>query len=98
MAARTVDRAVVDAEFEDFSRRRDEALRTLDMDYARTAIPGASSDEVRLMALHKARYETTRIAPELRQESRAWLEERGDTRLEFTVPTQLRFDGDEGTK
>lgn len=68
----------------EFLRQRDDALRTLDMDFARKLMPGASSDEVRLMALHKARYETTSMEPALRHASRAWLAERGYKRLTGT--------------
>ena len=57
--------------------RMDRALEILDMGYAREMMPMVSSDEVRLVAMHKARYERTSISPELRQESRAWLEKFG---------------------
>lgn len=56
---------------------RNEALTTLDMAWSRRMIPDASSDDVRLMAMHKARYECTQIAPDLRRESRRWLEKNG---------------------
>ena len=56
------------------------ALMHLDMEYAREMIPEASSDEVRLVAMHKARYELVTMPPELRHESRAWLEKFGFNR------------------
>lgn len=56
---------------------RNAALRILDMNYARELMPQASSDEVRLIAMHKARYSCTDIEPELRHASGAWLRERG---------------------
>ena len=68
-------------ELEAFLKERDEALRTLDMDYARRLMPGASNDEVRLLALHKVRYEATSIEPELRHDSRAWMEKHGYKRF-----------------
>ena len=69
------------AKFSKAIKERDEAISTLDMTYARRMMASASDDEVRLLAMHKARYEATRIAPELRHASRAWLEERGFTRF-----------------
>jgi hypothetical protein len=56
---------------------RNDALRTLDLDYARRMLPGASSDFVRLMAMHKARYECCQIEQELRHASAAWLRSHG---------------------
>lgn len=67
----------MDKELQAFLDKRDEALRTLDMDYARRVLPQASSDEVRLLAMHKARYECKTIGPEYRHASGAWLRERG---------------------
>jgi hypothetical protein len=64
--------------------QRNAALRTLDMGYARALLPHASSDEVRLMALHKARYECKDIEAELRHASGAWLRERAMGRLSGT--------------
>ena len=60
----------------EFKLERNAALTTLDMDFARRMLPEARSDEVRLIAMHKARYEAADIAPELRRDSRRWLEER----------------------
>ena len=56
------------------------ALIELDMEYARETIPEASSDEVRLVAMHKARYEHTDVPAEYRHASRAWLEKFGFNR------------------
>ncbi len=69
------------AQLEIWIVERNRALRTLDMRYARQAMPGAASDEVRLIAMHKARYEATGIPKRLRQASRAWLEARGLSRM-----------------
>lgn len=84
--AATLDKAKVkDKEWEAiqrFRQRRNKCLRELDMEYARVVMPAASSDFVRLISMHKARYECTDIEPELRQESRAWLEERKYSRLQ----------------
>ena len=64
-----------------FAELRNQALRTLDMEYARKTMPAASSDEVRLMAMHKARYEVTSMEPDLRHASRVWLQDRGYARF-----------------
>lgn len=64
-------------ELEQAMRERDAALTALDMDYARRLMPDASSDEVRLAAMHKARYETTTMARELHHASGAWLRAHG---------------------
>jgi hypothetical protein len=58
-----------------------EALRKLDVTYARKMFPNAISDEALLVALHKARYETVSIEPELRHASGAWLRKRGFGRV-----------------
>lgn len=64
----------------EYVRERDAALSVLDMAYAEKLMPNAT-DHVRLMAMHKARYECVHIAPELRRESREWLESQGYRRL-----------------
>ena len=69
------------AELDAFIAERNEALRTLDMDYARRVIPQASSDEVRLLSMHKARYHCTMIDAALRRDSARWLAARGSTDL-----------------
>jgi len=69
------------SEIDDVMRERAAALVALDLDYARRLMPDASSDEVRLAAMHKARYETTTIARELRHASGAWLRENGYLRF-----------------
>jgi hypothetical protein len=58
------------------------ALLNLDMDWARKNMPAASSDEVRLIAMHKARYDCTGIEDSERHASRKWLQERGYKRIE----------------
>ena len=62
---------------------RDKKLAALDMDWARKMMPLATSDEVRLLSMHKARYECTSIADELRHESRRWIEQRGYHRIGY---------------
>ncbi len=62
---------------ESYIRERNEALTTLDMEWARRMLPNATSDYVRLIAVHKARYDCVSIAPKLRHESAEWLRERG---------------------
>lgn len=59
-----------------FLTERDEALRTLDLVWARKQFPLAN-DETLLVGLHKARYICTSIDRTLRLESAAWLRERG---------------------
>ena len=56
---------------------RTEALRTLDMDYARKMMPDASGDDVRLAAMHKARHACPDMLMVLRQESAEWLRAEG---------------------
>ena len=60
---------------------RHAALTALDMAWARKLIPNASSDDVLLAAMHKARYEIPSLPDELRHESRRWLEERSLSRF-----------------
>jgi len=56
---------------------RAHALRTLDLAWARREAPGASSDDVLLIALHKARYRCRGIEDDLRHESAEWLRAHG---------------------
>lgn len=60
--------------------QRNRAFEMLDMNYARAMLPN-SSDEVRLVALHKSRYECCQISDDLRRESEAWLKRRGFSRF-----------------
>jgi hypothetical protein len=69
------------ASIEDYTRERNEALRTMNLEWAREMLGATAREEVLLMSMHKARYECTDIEPELRQASRKWLEERGCTRF-----------------
>ena len=62
--------------FKELIDERNKALCELDMDYARQLMPLASNDFVRLIGMHKARYECTDIPRELRHESGNWLRER----------------------
>jgi hypothetical protein len=65
------------AELKKFIEERNQALATLDLRWARKNAPGASSEEVLLLSLHKARYHCKDIARELRHTSAAWLRARG---------------------
>lgn len=60
---------------------RNLALIDLDMDYARKLMPTAGSDQIRLVALHKARYETIGIGDKFRLESGDWLRKHGYKRM-----------------
>ena len=60
---------------------RNMALAELDMNWARRMMPGASSDFVRLLAMHKARYEITTMPAELRHESGRFLREHFASRM-----------------
>lgn len=64
-----------------FREARNQALREMNLDYARAVLPRASSEEVLIIALHKARYECLDIEPELRHASGQWLRERGYGRM-----------------
>ncbi len=75
---------------EEFVAERDAALASLDWDYARKFMPNIT-DAVRLIAMHKARYEAVRVDPALRHESRRWLSERGYKRL---IGTELLPQGE----
>ena len=60
---------------------RNRGLAALDMEYARKMLPGASSDFMLLLAMHKARYECTDLSDDLRHESAKWLREGGWSRM-----------------
>ncbi|MDI3260299.1 MAG: hypothetical protein QJR02_11445 [Sinobacteraceae bacterium] len=55
--------------------KRNKALLEMDMLYARPAMPG-TTDEVREIAMHKARYECTQLPREARHASGEWLRNR----------------------
>lgn len=55
-----------------FRRHRNEALRSLDLSWAREHFPLADN-EVLLIALHKTRYNCSDIEPHLRIASAEWL-------------------------
>jgi len=57
----------------DFVRERDRALSALDMLWARRMMPQASGDDVRLLAMHKARIHSLGVSGALRRESMRWL-------------------------
>ncbi len=73
-------------EAEAFCAKRNAALAAMDMDYLRSMMPGASSDDMRLVAGHKARYEIVTMDTALRHESREWLESRGLSRMNGDWP------------
>jgi len=66
---------------EDYLIKRNSALINLDMEFARKMMPGADNDHVRLIAMHKARYEVISINDDLRLESGNWLRKRGYGRM-----------------
>lgn len=74
-----------------FLDERNNALATLCMSYARRMMPDASSDHVRLTAMHKARYECTHLARELRHQSAEYLNQHGYCRMDGTplLPTGI---------
>ncbi len=72
-----------DAELVAFLDARNKALAELDESYVAKMVPKAPPG-MRLLILHKSRYECTSIAPELRHESRAWLAEGGYKRMNGT--------------
>jgi len=61
---------------DDWRTERNEALMSLDMDWARRVAPHGP-DEERLIGMHKARYHCTDLPAEFRHASAAWLRERG---------------------
>lgn len=76
---------VVASEFADqvvarLKAERKVALESLNVEWARTWMPYATSDAARLVAMHKARYEITDIDPAHRQASRIYLEANGFSR------------------
>ena len=62
-------------ELREWILERNAALSRLDMDYARKVMPDASCDEVRLVAMHKARYECLDLPDKIREDSGRWLRE-----------------------
>jgi hypothetical protein len=57
-----------------------QALRVLDMQFARRIAPG-TSDETRVVVLHKIRVECTALEPQYRLESIEWLRANGCIRM-----------------
>jgi hypothetical protein len=76
------------AEMPVWRQNRNRMLRELDVRSAKGAMPGASDDEVVLIALHKARYDCVDIEAELRHASGAWLRERGFGRMHGPLLTE----------
>lgn len=68
------------SELPSFLAARDKALTELDEAYVARQLPKAPS-HLRLIILHKSRYETTSIDWKLREESRRWLAEHGYRRM-----------------
>ena len=54
-------------------KERNAKLTELDMEWARKQMPNASNDEVRLLSMHKARYECTALNRDVRITSYKWL-------------------------
>lgn len=69
---------------QEFIAERNAALESLDMDYARRVMPGHLTDDVRLIGMHKARYESIGCSRESRHASGLWLRERGYGRISGT--------------
>lgn len=69
-----------DSSLRTFITERNLALIGLDEDYVARVQPSAPAG-MRLLILHKARYECTAMPGNLREESRAWLEEHGYRRM-----------------
>ena len=79
--------------YKDFIDKRNQALITLDVNWAKTlSCNRGLSDETILAGLHKARYECVHIPDELRIESGRWLKQKGLKRLtgeSIEVPENL---------
>ena len=72
--------------------KRNVALMALDIHWAREHCPGASGDDVLLLALHKARYDCADLPPEARHDSGEWLRSGGYGRIsggEILPPGEL---------
>lgn len=82
MTRNTCTDGVVD-EMQKFIEKRNAALTSLDESYVADTMPRAPAS-MRLLILHKSRYECTGIARELRHASRHWLAERGYSRMTGT--------------
>lgn len=67
-------------ELEQFLSERNNALTFLDQEYVARMVPNAPAS-MRLLILHKARYECTAIKAELRRESGRWLVANGFGRM-----------------
>lgn len=59
-------------ELDNYLANRNAALTSLDLEWAKKQMPGAS-ETVLECAMHKARYECTAIDRQLRRDSAAWL-------------------------
>lgn len=72
------------SEMQDWRKERNRALAALDIEWGRQLVPAGTSDEVILIALHKARYDCTDIAAEQRHQSGDWLRQHGYRRMDGT--------------
>ena len=63
-----------------YLERRNKALRALDENFVEEMVPTAPV-EMRLLILHKARYDCTVIEADLRHESGRWLRAGGHTQM-----------------
>lgn len=77
MEAELRRRAEIEREVAVWRKERNAAFLRLDMRWARRNFPECSSDAVRLIALHKARYECVDLPVAARLASKRWLAERG---------------------
>ena len=68
-----------------FLRERNEALLSLDLEYA-GRMTGSRDKIILLLALHKSRYECVQLPDEPRLESARWLRERGYHRMQGNLP------------
>jgi hypothetical protein len=64
------------ADLDVWRETRDRMLAEMNMQWARAMMPG-TTDQIRIMAMHKARVEALSMDPALRMESIEWLRERG---------------------
>lgn len=71
-------------EIEQWRADRNKALIMLDMEWARKRLPDATSANVLLMAMHKARYECTDLDMETRLISSEWLKTNKCDRMDGT--------------
>jgi N-acetylglutamate synthase-like GNAT family acetyltransferase len=83
------------ADLEVWRKVRDRMLAEMNMQWAREMMPG-TTDQIRIMAMHKARVEALDMDRALRLESIEWLRERGFSRgTGDTLPPPGMLPGEE---